>query len=184
MNKILHLDIIQYILDMLTISDKLKFKTVCKSFYINLQVINIKLTNALIDNKGLTDLDISDFERSTKFDKYGQFEKVNKLKICYGSIYVNELIKLPNLETLHITPWNCTDFEDLSPTLYPCYINRSINSLTQLTNLKELIVENNMFVKDFNRFTQLKTLELHGCHNVNYEGLDKLVNINILKTLY
>jgi hypothetical protein len=56
---------------------------------------------------------------------------------------------LTNLTELHITPHNTTNFETLE-----LRETRGIFSLTKLTNLRKLTIEDNDYFKDFNIFNE------------------------------
>lgn len=150
----LNKDVISEIVINLELKDKYRFKSTNHYFYNHIQIKNINMENIRIDHQGLTSLDIS---KSVAYNheilSYVHYTKLKHLKLSYHSIFANQLVKLPYLTSLHITPWLGTNFEDLD--------NRGIASLTILTNLGILKLDFCIDIPNINQFTNLKTLSVY-----------------------
>lgn len=168
----LNLDVLTEIVRFLEFKDIYRFKVTNHYFYKYIQLRNINMKNFSIDEHGLTSLDISNnVDYNHEKLSYGIYTQVKHLKLAYHSIFADQLVKLPNLTSLHVTPWMGTNFENLN--------NRGINSLTILTNLTELSLDFNIDIP-IHQFTNLRTLSLLSDFTYNKLLLNSLPNLNII----
>lgn len=94
--------------------------------------------------------------------------------------------QLTNLTTLHIRAYDYVEKIDRFINLESLTINNMIENsdLLQLTKLTSLIATNNYCIHNINNLTNIRGLSIRGCHNINYNGLSCLTNLNSLETDY